>query len=634
MKKSITKLQFCTLLLLYFIALLLPINNIAIAGDAKFKNIISPGNFVYIGSTLSVVFEIENIESYPVTDLMVSSTIKNANEEDVYGWDTTLAVLEPHSFLTLSSSPHSWLEEEPGIYTLYLQCFSEVDINPSNNSMEMEFEVKEPPEPALEFDVEQLSFKINWDHPFSLVGLINFKYGPLEDVKYVNVVGKNEKTNTVDWIVKNLALLPFDVEQKISYCFDFGKLNYLDGEKIETIDIGLMYGDSIIDNYFETDYWFKTMVNVINYDVGIDNPPDSEPSIIFELSEPAFEFTPYKTWEYRGCNVPNIELDYTRSPSSATYAGDLNACGPAAASNSMQWLLEKHPNLDDNGQSHREKMVELSKMMNRANNEGVNTAQIVKAKLAFIDKYKLPISVKYQSHFISADTIQSPNGEFGHYAKNKSDSARKPPKWDWLLSEFKNGEDIEILFGWYDSTGTRHGGHWVTVTGLSEVGNYKGLYFKDDLLQGADSGRREMFVNWVAGTGGWSRLAGFRGPNSYCWAESVVSESYDSTVTFEAGAVLDRSENIFNVSVWENPSSVDKAVNISFEITENYNLKIIVFDINGNEIAKISENNYSEGKHKIEWNGFDFSGKRVGAGTYFIVFKANGKEYTTKIIRE
>ncbi len=635
MKKMFTKSLICVLSILMLIAVISSFTTTtALAGDAKFKRIITPLQTMYLGSIFAVVFEIENIESYPVTDLLITSSIKNSNEEEVYGWDTTIKLLPPKGWSILSSQPHSWLVEEPGIYTLSLKCSSPVDINPSNNELEMEFELKTPPKPVLEYDIEQLSFKINWDHPFSLAGLFNFKYGPLEEGKYVNVMAKNDKTETIEWIVKNLALMPFEVEQKISYCFDFGKLNYVDGEDINTIDVGLMLSDTVIVDSFSPEYWYKTVVKDIRYDVGIDNPPDSEPSIIFELSEPAFELRPYKTWEYRGCNVPNLELDFTQHASNADYAGDLNACGPAAASNSMQWLLEKHTKLDDNGQSHREKMEELSKMMRRGNDSGVTTQQLIKAKLDFIDKYKLPIAVKYQCFFNSADSIKSPNDEFRHFARNKSDSARKPPKWDWLLSEFKNGEDIEIMFGWYDSTGARHGGHWVTVSGLSEVGNYRGLYFKDDLLQGADSGTREMFVNWVEGTGGWSRLAGFRGPNSWCWVESVVSESYDSTVTFEASGIDEKGETKFNINVWENPSRVAQAINISFTLSESHDLKIMVYDLAGNKIATISKGNYSPGEYKVQWNGLDSSGKRTSAGTYLIVFSANGKEYSTKIIRE
>jgi flagellar hook assembly protein FlgD len=143
-----------------------------------------------------------------------------------------------------------------------------------------------------------------------------------------------------------------------------------------------------------------------------------------------------------------------------------------------------------------------------------------------------------------------------------------------------------------------------------------------------------MFVNWIEGTGGWSKLGGFRGPNSYCWVESVVSESYDSTVTFEAGGINDNMEGILNITVFENPGTSDKPVNISFEISESKDIEIDIYDLNGNEIVLISKEKYNAGIHNVIWNGLDGSGEKIGTGTYFIIFKTDNKEYVSKIIRK
>jgi len=41
------------------------------------------------------------------------------------------------------------------------------------------------------------------------------------------------------------------------------------------------------------------------------------------------------------------------------------------------------------------------------------------------------------------------------------------PTWQFIFDELKKGQDIEILVGFYDDTGARNGGHYVTVTGFS-----------------------------------------------------------------------------------------------------------------------------------------------------------------------
>ena len=173
----------------------------------------------------------------------------------------------------------------------------------------------------------------------------------------------------------------------------------------------------------------------------------------------------------------------------------------------------------------------------------------------------MPIHVKYQSFFNRDSSYASPNPKYGHVAENQSDSIGKPPTFDWIRSEMEKGEDVEVMFGWYDKSGNRHGGHWVVLTGVSDVGTAKGLYFKDDAEQEGEGGTRQTYVNWVEGDNGWSRLAGLQGVNNYCWVESAISESYDSTITFGI-----ENPEVKQVKVEEGPTLWDNLKGL-FEFT-------------------------------------------------------------------
>jgi predicted RNA methylase len=386
----------------------------------------------------------------------------------------------------------------------------------------------------MSIEIAQIDMEEPFQIPNSTYGVVSVTYPPIDDVLFLNVDAISPITGDTIWIVQNMPLFPFPNVQTMDYWFDFSLLGYQNGDVIETLPVTRIARATGRTTAHIGDFSFIP-VNVESrpYIVPADNPGETTSSV--PTSAEPFEFSswvPQVEIVYRGCEVPNIDLDRSNNPATAEYAGDKNACGPASAANSMQWLELKHPQINSNT-TLREKVSQLSKGMNRANEAGVTTTQLVNGKLDFIDKHKLPIRVKFQSWFLQDSAIASPNPAYGHKAENKATdlSNPKPPTWEFLMSEMQDGEDVEILFGWYDINGNRHGGHWITVTGIIQVGEFKGITFKDDENQSDSTGTRQKFVQWGQ-QDEWGRLIGFQGPNSYCWVESIVSESYDSTVTF------------------------------------------------------------------------------------------------------
>lgn len=477
----------------------------------------------------------------------------------------------------------------------------------------------------------------NWK---GLKGLFEFSFPASDEAHYLNVfAGKRASPAAPTQIVKNLVLPPFNSEQKLSAWFDFSWLAFQQGDDISEIDLGYEVSEEVVDNsgsqYMGTLLTYPVTKEIMNISLNYTNRPKIE--IKMPANElPVYDFEPYKTWEYRGCNVPNIDLDSTTfNPTTVPgYAGDKNACGPAGAANSMQWLENKYTQINS-GTTHREKLKELSSFMRRTNNSQVTDKNFVKGKLAFIDKYKLPIKVKMQGIFFGSDSIPSPNATYGHFAHNKNDSTNAYPKWDWLVNEIKEDEDVEIGVAWYDSTGNPLGGHWLTVSGVSEVGKYKGMYVKDDGNQKIAGGTKQQFSNVDFTSDGKPFLVQMSSANSVCLLEAVVSESYDETMSFIPLVSEDISIlNQLNLKVYENPSSKLEPIKISFEINGEKEATVSIFSFNGKLIYRETHNFETSGLKTIEWDGKQTKGLQPGSGTYLIQVQTKTKKATVKIIRQ
>ncbi len=166
--------------------------------------------------------------------------------------------------------------------------------------------------------------------------------------------------------------------------------------------------------------------------------------------------------------IRGVDLDNSTNPGvDGGYAGDLNACVPTAHAQSMSWLEDEFDEISFPAgmRTTREKLVELSKKMNRAKEEGVNTKNTVKGKLDFIESQNLPIDVKFQSMFERAN-ISSTSGK--SIAKNFNRASNPWPDWEFLKQMMASGEDVEIDYLWLRESDNTWHGHAVTVSGIEE----------------------------------------------------------------------------------------------------------------------------------------------------------------------
>ncbi len=590
------------------------------------------------GKDQPIVAEIINVENFPVSGASLNFKITNKLTLGIaYQWSTEFGTVLPKSSVVLKA-PQLWFPEV-GLYQLHYELSSQNDINPFNDTLNYEIEVL--PRPEFTFNFSQVNFYNPFQQENSNKGRVDFTIPPLDtdSFQYLNMMMVLPgDTSSSQWLVQNLPIPAFPDTQEISYWIDLSEIGIKNG-----IDVPYLKYDykmsvfPVLEPFYSTKMFLSGVGNDV-YNVAGDNPVEFRMDAMLDLPKVNWGGNfKLKTYNYRGCTVPNIDLDSSvyNPRDMAGEVGDWNSCGPASAVNSLQWLEETNDKIPGTGTTLRDKMKIFNKVSGRANEEGLNTAGIIKGKLAIIDSLKLPIHVKWQGIPSNIDSIPSPNGKYKHVAKSKNDSVGAYPTFEWLASEIERGEDVEIKFGWYDTLNVRHGGHWVVVSGVSDVTTARGIYVKDDEDQGKEGGMRQTYLNWVTNEAGRPRLVGFEGPNNRCWVESVVSESYDSTITFTPTRTeVIHNSNQLNLLVFENPGSKSSPVTISFDVFEPGKTQVYIYEITGKLVFSEEFSHHTIGRKTEKWNGISKSGLNSGTGTFIIKVVSGNRSSSVKLIRQ
>jgi len=337
--------------------------------------------------------------------------------------------------------------------------------------------------------VQQLHrFNVTPPLPYSTVGMVTLFYTPEVTGYYINIVAL-DKTEQPQWIVRNLYIPDYSWiarEQTISKRFCLQSLGFVPGEPVPLLEMAVCRSETVRTVMPIPEAFTPTEVDTIRDDAQGDDTlmSPTEPSLEEYPRFPDFfpedQIIPI---EFRGCRVPNIDLDDLSFPDSDEYAGDQNACGPASAANSLHWLDSAYAEITI-PEPLRMTMEELSDLMARARNGGVTIESFIRGKLDYIEAHDLPINVKFQSHSIIAEDVISSTGMF--LARN--DNTGPYPTWDWLRQQMADSEDVEIMYYWWDGEAWR--GHAVVLTGLEESldGSKKSIKFKHDICQGLAGG--------------------------------------------------------------------------------------------------------------------------------------------------
>ncbi|MBN2828789.1 MAG: choice-of-anchor J domain-containing protein [Candidatus Cloacimonetes bacterium] len=80
------------------------------------------------------------------------------------------------------------------------------------------------------------------------------------------------------------------------------------------------------------------------------------------------------------------------------------------------------------------------------------------------------------------------------------------------------------------------------------------------------------------------------------------------------------------------PNPFNPETTISFSLKDNANVTIDIFNIKGQQVARIAEGNFAAGTHNILWKGNDSQGRKVSSGIYFYKMHTDNYTKTKKMI--
>jgi hypothetical protein len=80
------------------------------------------------------------------------------------------------------------------------------------------------------------------------------------------------------------------------------------------------------------------------------------------------------------------------------------------------------------------------------------------------------------------------------------------------------------------------------------------------------------------------------------------------------------------------PNPFNPETNISFYLDENSQATLRIFNVLGQEVNTLLNQNMVAGRHAIRWNGRNISGMKVPAGMYFYKLKTASKEAVRKMV--
>ena len=147
--------------------------------------------------------------------------------------------------------------------------------------------------------------------------------------------------------------------------------------------------------------------------------------------------------------------------------------------------------------------------------------------------------------------------------------------------------------------------HGFEVIDYNKALGWTPAYFKDDGLHPNGIGRQVMAD-----------------------AAIDVLQNYPSnTLAVETNEMAPESISITNY-----PNPFNPTTTIEYSIPSDCNIKIAIYDISGNTIKNIVNENKPKGNYSITWDGTDSSGNSVSNGTYIYQIKAGDLIQTRKMV--
>jgi subtilisin family serine protease len=119
--------------------------------------------------------------------------------------------------------------------------------------------------------------------------------------------------------------------------------------------------------------------------------------------------------------------------------------------------------------------------------------------------------------------------------------------------------------------------------------------------------------------------------HTYFYRLVATSRSGQTSTFGPMSAIAGKPYTRFDLApVWPNPST--GLARIDFTVPQESRVKVLVFDIQGRQVATLADGSYSPGKYQVTWDGSSETGEKASSGMYFVHMVApDGKEHVQRV---
>jgi flagellar hook assembly protein FlgD len=105
-------------------------------------------------------------------------------------------------------------------------------------------------------------------------------------------------------------------------------------------------------------------------------------------------------------------------------------------------------------------------------------------------------------------------------------------------------------------------------------------------------------------------------------------EPFERKSVFDRGQMLTEKEQ--RIKVYPNP--VNSKANIQFELDEDCHVSLKVYNVMGEAVSVLADEDLTAGYHNFIWDRKGLTGHRVSEGMYFVRFETQGTVETKRIL--
>ncbi len=112
---------------------------------------------------------------------------------------------------------------------------------------------------------------------------------------------------------------------------------------------------------------------------------------------------------------------------------------------------------------------------------------------------------------------------------------------------------------------------------------------------------------------------------------NCIGNNYDiGAYEYSNNAIEDDLLLLKKVNIYNYPNPFNPTTTIYFSIQNDSEIEISIFNIKGQKVKNLANNNLLKGNHSIIWNGDDENMKPVSSGVYLYKLNVNGKAESTR----